>query len=172
MSIAKALATLRKFEYSSDGFPKRYPEESDFVSAMAVLDPPPVSLLIPDQRARELLGLIAAFAPLFNYTSKVATRLVEADDGAWELRVGDFYKHGEVTIRVDASSGSRPMFRVIGRYGDLDEIETFEDLVRLNIAEWQRYECKGFNISPAWLPYMEQFGLIEKVETVSYKVKA
>ena len=36
--IQQALKTLKKIEYSSDGFVKRYPEESEYDEAIALLE--------------------------------------------------------------------------------------------------------------------------------------
>ena len=38
MNHSNAIEVLKKFEYSSDGFPKRYPEEAEFVSAVTYLE--------------------------------------------------------------------------------------------------------------------------------------
>lgn len=168
MNYAQALEVLNRFEYSSDGFPKRYPEEADFVSALAVFQD--LAPLVKDASLvadAEMTAMVMAFRPLFDAGNPIKATFERNSDNEWCLKVGGFYKHGDITI----TSRGDGDYAVEGRYGDLDQISDFGDLVSLNYRQWQNYKHKGFDIDSAWLPYLIEYDFVEKVETVSYKEK-
>lgn len=159
MNHNKAIEILNKFEYSSDGFPKRYPEEAEFVSALAFLEQNKPTV---DGVAR----FTETFGQLFEEGAPATRILWNKDENRWEMKVDGFYKHGEVTVYFveDSKNAWRETFNVVGRYGDLDEVGNFDDLADLNYYQWSEWRDRGFNEpNSAWLPFLIEMGRVKEV---------
>jgi hypothetical protein len=130
----------------------------------------------------QLIIMLRDFAPLFNRFGDdpvIETQVYfNRKEQRWEMKVGGFYKHGSVTIYFDPGQDvairgfTYHEYRVVGRYGDLDTIKNFDDLVGVNFVEWQSYRDRapGWNKpDSAWIPHLEKSGRVKKrVETITH----
>lgn len=137
---------------------------------------PPI--LVPTKTQSQLLTMLAVFAPLFEAKTSIDTRLFFNDEEQrYELRVGGFYKHGDVTVYPVPSENfvvrglAGDDYEVMGRYGKIDTVVGFDDLVNTNYHEWLSFRDRGFELDRNWLPFILAKGLVaKKVETkVTYE---
>lgn len=87
-------------------------------------------------------------------------------------RIEGFYKHGSVLLKKPYAETGGALYLVEGRYGDLEEIFSWEDLVRLNFAEWQKFYDRFDGWSdpdPRWLPELLRIGLIKARQVTVYE---
>lgn len=114
--------------------------------------------------------ILVALAPIL---LKVPNEVIH-DENGFGLKLGGFYKDGNVTIR--AKDDGELTYVVSGRYDDnLLEIYPGEDvcdaLVRLNADRfryWNSVKPEFNTIDPNWLPLLKEAGLIK--EQISYSL--
>lgn len=121
-----------------------------------------------------LAALLTAFAPLFSNNIETELEFLdnEGTDGRWQLKVGGFYKHGSVVIFLNpeqSEDAGHDKFELHGRYGFLDYIDNFEDLIHHNYYEWDKFRGKGFTIHDDWLYYLLDRKLIKEKVTTYYE---
>ncbi len=118
---------------------------------------------LPTETEYAIIRMTRVFPPLFDKTKGFETKLYFSEKlQEWQLEVGGFYKHDTVTISpmCDGLDG----YEILGRYGLLDNITIWEDLVALNWVEYQTFKDRGYTLSEAWKPYHLATGRIKVVQ--------
>lgn len=119
--------------------------------------------LVPAPFELTLIRMTRAFPELLDGTNNLEVKLhFDNDLQEWQFSIGGFYKHGSVTITPvgDGLDG----YEVNGRYGSLDRIWKFEDLVAVNWYQYQSFKDRGYSLDDAWKAIHLTHGRIKVVQ--------
>lgn len=90
-------------------------------------------------------------------------------NGEIAYEISGFYKSGLVTLYEEGGS-----LYVEARYGEVDQVESFDDLVYINYKWWQRSKERydgWVNPEDSWVEDMVRLGLVQREDrtVITYK---
>lgn len=125
--------------------------------------------------ATDYLNLIEMLKPLV--VAGIRVELVvdkDKDYFGFGFKVDGFYKSGQVSIFCEEleSLDDNVSYSVESRYGQVDVIETFKDLVSINYQWWLKSKDRfdGWSTPDAnWLPFLVREGFVKETDCVNTK---
>lgn len=83
------------------------------------------------------------------------------------ISIEGFSKSGTAEVYFSKKMGA---LQCETRYGQVDTINSFQDLVNVAFEWWEKSEFKGYSIPQLWVEAFIEFNLIRKVVKVEYEV--